>query len=146
VTLTIFMYSTGWRRCIGCLKLQVSFRTRATNYRALLWKMTSKDKASCGSSPPCMSTYEQMCNVTCIKLHEHIYDILCGICMTLLIVMLSTPGSAFISSRGSIAPMIRPNYRIQNITYNIVIYMWHYQSLCVVYSTYGHMYNGTCIQ
>jgi len=30
---------TGWRRYIGCLKLQVSFRTRATNHRALLRKM-----------------------------------------------------------------------------------------------------------
>jgi len=26
---------TGWRRPIGCLKLQVIFRKRATNYRAL---------------------------------------------------------------------------------------------------------------
>ena len=29
---------TGRRRCIGCLKLQVSFRGRATNHRALLRK------------------------------------------------------------------------------------------------------------
>jgi len=34
-------------------KLQVIFRKRATNYRALLQKMTYKDKASYGSSPPC---------------------------------------------------------------------------------------------
>ena len=33
--------------------MQVIFRKRATNYRALLRKMTYKDKASCGSSPPC---------------------------------------------------------------------------------------------
>jgi len=38
--------ATGWRRLIGCLKLQVIFRKRATNYRALLWKMTYEDKAS----------------------------------------------------------------------------------------------------
>jgi len=44
---------TGWRRNIGCLKLQVSFRKRATNYRALLQKETCKDKASYASSPPC---------------------------------------------------------------------------------------------
>jgi len=37
---------SGRRRCIGCLKLQVSFRKRATNFRALLRKMTYKDKAS----------------------------------------------------------------------------------------------------
>ena len=29
----------GWRRPIGCLKLQVIFRKRATNYSALLQKM-----------------------------------------------------------------------------------------------------------
>ena len=33
--------------------MQVSFRQRATNYRALLRKMTYKDKTSYGSSPPC---------------------------------------------------------------------------------------------
>jgi len=44
----------GWRRPIGCLKVQVIFRKRATNYRALLRKMTYEDKASNGSSPPCI--------------------------------------------------------------------------------------------
>ena len=44
---------TGWQRCIGCLKLQVFFRKRATNYRDLLWKLTYNDKASYESSPPC---------------------------------------------------------------------------------------------
>jgi len=38
--------TTGWPRLIGCLKLQVIFRKRATKYRALLLKMTYKDKAS----------------------------------------------------------------------------------------------------
>ena len=38
--------ATGWRRPIGYLKLQVIFRNRATNFRALLQKMTYKDKAS----------------------------------------------------------------------------------------------------
>ena len=45
---------TGWQRPIGCLKLQVIFRKRATNYGALLRKMTFNDKASYGSSPSCM--------------------------------------------------------------------------------------------
>ena len=40
-----------WRRSIGCLKLQVICRKRATNYWALLRKMTYKDKASYESSP-----------------------------------------------------------------------------------------------
>ena len=35
---------TGWRRLIGCLKLQVIFRKKATNYRALLRKMTYEDR------------------------------------------------------------------------------------------------------
>jgi len=46
-------WNTGWRTCIGCLTLQVSLRTRVTDYRALLRKMTYKDKASYASSPPC---------------------------------------------------------------------------------------------
>ena len=52
--------TTELRRPIGCLKLQVIFRKRATNYRALLRKMTytdkrrmtCKDKASYTSLPP----------------------------------------------------------------------------------------------
>jgi len=58
---------TGWLRCRGCLMLQVIFRKRATNHRALfrkratnhralLQKMTYTDKASNGSSP-CCSAY-----------------------------------------------------------------------------------------
>jgi len=31
---------TGWRRCIRCLELQVSFCERATNHRALLRKIS----------------------------------------------------------------------------------------------------------
>ena len=38
--------AAGWRRGIGCLKLQVSFRKRAANFRGLLRKMTFKDKVS----------------------------------------------------------------------------------------------------
>ena len=54
---TCLILETWWyrvRRCIGCLKLQISFHTRAANYRAVLWKMTYKDKAFYVSSPPCM--------------------------------------------------------------------------------------------
>jgi len=46
-------WSTGQRRPIKCLKLQVIFRKRPTNYRALWRKMTYNDKASYGFSPPC---------------------------------------------------------------------------------------------
>jgi len=45
--------STGWRRPIGCLKLQVIFCQTATNCRAFWRKKTNKDKASYGSSPLC---------------------------------------------------------------------------------------------
>ena len=37
----------------GCLKLHVSFRQRATTYKALLRKMTYEDQASYGFSAPC---------------------------------------------------------------------------------------------
>ena len=39
-------------RPVGCHELHVIFCKRATNYRALLRKMTYKDRASHGSSPP----------------------------------------------------------------------------------------------
>jgi len=45
------MSITRWRRPVGCLQLQVIWHKRATNYRALLRKMTYKDKAS----------YDSMC-------------------------------------------------------------------------------------
>jgi len=41
-----YIQCRGWRSLIGCLKLQVIFRKRATNFRALLQKMTYEDKAS----------------------------------------------------------------------------------------------------
>jgi len=44
---------TGCRKPIGCLKLQVIFRKRATNSRTLLRKMTYEDKALYDSTPPC---------------------------------------------------------------------------------------------
>ena len=52
--------NTGLPRLIGCLKLQVIFRKRATSNRALLRKMTNKDKASYGSWPPCISTVSRL--------------------------------------------------------------------------------------
>ena len=51
--------STGWPRCVGCLNLQVSFRKRATNCRSLFRKMTYKDKAFYGSSPPCNKSVQR---------------------------------------------------------------------------------------
>ena len=48
---------TGWRRCIGCLKLHVISCKRNTHYRALLQKETYKDKALYGYTPPCTRTH-----------------------------------------------------------------------------------------
>ena len=55
--------ATGWRRLIGSPKLQIIFHKRATNYRALLRKMTYKDKGSHESSPPCSHTTVSIYNV-----------------------------------------------------------------------------------
>jgi len=44
--------ATGWRRPTRCLKLQVIFRKRAANHRALLRKMTYEHKVCYGSSAP----------------------------------------------------------------------------------------------
>jgi len=53
--ITISKLSTGWRRLIGSLKLQVIFRKRATNYRAHLRKIIIyKDEVSHDSTPPCI--------------------------------------------------------------------------------------------
>ena len=50
---------TGWRRPIRCHQLQVIFRKSATNYRALLRKMTYEDKASYGSFVRCTHTTQR---------------------------------------------------------------------------------------
>jgi len=54
---------TGQRSPIGCLKLQVIFRKRATSYRALLRKITCKDKASYGCSLHCRGIGPQQCGM-----------------------------------------------------------------------------------
>ena len=51
---------TGWQRPIGCLNLQIFFRKRATNHRALQRKMTYEDKASCKSTPLCTPHIETL--------------------------------------------------------------------------------------
>ena len=68
---------TGWRRRIGCLTLQVIFRKRATNYRALLRKITYKDKASYESTPCSTSAHA---TVFLVVLHSNCaHDTLCSI-------------------------------------------------------------------
>ena len=58
---------TGWRRPIGCLKLQVIFRKKAANYGALWRKRTYDDKASNDSTPPC-TVFESAAHVS---IHNH---------------------------------------------------------------------------
>jgi len=48
--------------------MQVIFRERATNYRALLWKMTCGDKASYGSWSPYMRCIRELTCLECIRL------------------------------------------------------------------------------
>ena len=48
---------TVWRRSIGCLISWITFRERATNYRALLRGKTYKDKASL---PPCIGLFSRL--------------------------------------------------------------------------------------
>jgi len=88
---------TGWRRPIRCLKLQVIFRKRATDYWALLQKMTCNDKASYGVLPPCIThTYDTYVSHTRIThtyhthvSHIHMYNLRRWFCtrMTHLIVI-----------------------------------------------------------
>ena len=66
--------ATGWRTLIGSPKLQVIFRKRATNYRALLWKVTYEDKGSYESSlfpipPPPQNSTQHILTHT----HTHQY-------------------------------------------------------------------------
>ena len=51
---------TGWRRCIACLKMQFSFRKRATDFEALWREMTCIDKASYDATPLCKARHCQI--------------------------------------------------------------------------------------
>ena len=59
-------------RSIGCLKLQVIFRKRTTNYRALLRKMTYKDKALYDSTLPCTKICQSLRALLLQKEREYI--------------------------------------------------------------------------
>jgi len=62
-------WDTSRRRPIGCLKLQVISHKRANNYRALLRKMTYKDKASHDSTPPCTHPCTSRTLYTCTSIY-----------------------------------------------------------------------------
>jgi len=64
----------GWRKCIECLKLQISFRKRATNYRALLRKIINcKGKASYASSRHPVSPLLGHVWTWCVCIYIYIY-------------------------------------------------------------------------
>ena len=73
---------TGWRRLMKylawlihmCDVLQVVFCKRATNYRALLQKMTYKDKAPCDSRPPCTHSYMSCDLFICVATLKHMCE------------------------------------------------------------------------
>ena len=77
---------TPWRAAAPGMKplrllraqLQVIFRERATNHRALLRKMTRRVQASKGSSPPCnyfLSVLDFLGVLT--HMNEHLYTCVC---------------------------------------------------------------------
>ena len=67
VTCHSFPVVGRWRRLVGCLELQVIFRKRANDYRALLRKMARKDKASYEFSPLCALCLEREWSEDCVK-------------------------------------------------------------------------------
>jgi len=78
-----------WRRLIGSPKLQIIFHQRATKYRALLRKMTYKDKGSYESSPPCKRICWQ--NIAKILRNtERIYSVLFPVKKRALLIYTST--------------------------------------------------------
>jgi len=142
--------NTGWRRPIGCLSLQNFFaRKGATNYRALLRKITYKDKASYGSSPPCIYyEWDRKCICVCVYLcilvyiysQIHIYIYICIYIYTYIWICTMYANHASLQQSASNT----------HGTENVYVYM----HLCVyVYShihknnfMYIYIYIGICMQ
>jgi len=129
---------TGWRRPIGCLKLQVTFRKRATNYVALLRKMTNKDKASCGSTPPCSipTTMYRYGNIfilsylyVCMYTHIFVY-----ICVYIYILYIYT--FLYIGSISGAACQWQWEHRQQATNFHAYIYVCSYIHTFL----YSHIY------
>jgi len=70
VPMVYMTHDTGWRGLIGSPKLQIIFNKRATKYRALLQKITNKDKTSYGSSPPCVYVQYQYGEASVSRIDE----------------------------------------------------------------------------
>jgi len=61
---------TGWRRCIACLSCRSLSAKTATDFWALLRKMTYKHKASYDSTPPCNMVVTPYNNHTYVTLQH----------------------------------------------------------------------------
>jgi len=70
-------FDIWWRRPIGCLKSQIVFHKRTTDYRALVWKMTNTDKASHASSPP----FTFRCIKLCIPMYQISWNVNVSNCL-----------------------------------------------------------------
>jgi len=74
IDISIHFFHTGWRRPTGCIKLQVIFLKRATNYTALLRKLI-KIRHYMGLRHP-VNIFVHSNQSTCIlrRIHIHLYD------------------------------------------------------------------------
>jgi len=116
----LYIY-TGWRRRRGCLKLQVIFRKRATNYRALLRKITYRDKASYDSTPPCSKS-----NTSILQTHFHIWHLLTNILKKNRIATYTTLAAGVFFGGSSMGQCV-----------------WVYMSTLIYMHTHIHMYKYT---
>ena len=77
----IRVLDTWWRRPLGCLKLQVIFRKRATYYRALLRKITYEDEAPYDTTPLCSMVVVISSSMrqqkTVVDTHTHTHAFVC---------------------------------------------------------------------
>jgi len=76
--------NTGWRKCIGYLKLQVSICKRATNYRALCGNKPVKIRHPM-STPPCTHVLcVSLTHSLCVSLTHSLYGSLThSLCVSL---------------------------------------------------------------
>ena len=74
MVLKISALAIGWRRLIGCLKSQVIFRKRATNYRALLRKWHIKIRHPMTLRHPVYLIYQSHGEFIGVRNGEHILE------------------------------------------------------------------------
>jgi len=94
-------------------KLQIIFHKRATKYRALLRKMTYKDKGSYESSPPC----------TCLYMHINISICVYNICVYIWHVSTHAAGSV------CVCVSVSQKYICTNIHIYMCVYIHTYMSV-----------------